>query len=283
MSNSKQDSGIFWDSFSFIFWIILNQVLIALSWPTYFSLLLWDCRLFILKLVHPPFTNFESLLHKVGYAKHSLQNILSSVNLTHGKTFVQLTENYWQRLKFVFAFYLGLVKASLVHCDVHVHVPLHHLTTTTSSAWVFNVLTKYFNIFTAFRTRYEYDEPHVMVNHVKLSPDSLTDIHRHVQLYCTHWDQWLHIVPKLFPLISKMATRARRLFNDKAIGRPSEAFTAILIFEIVCHPVEIQIKQYYINFLYFDVWNAIELIWARDELPGWRSYQDLTKILLHWN
>ena len=96
-------------------------------------------------------------------------------------------------------------------------------------------------------------------------------------------DQWLHIVPKLFPLISKMATRARQLFNDKAIGRPSEAFTAILIFEIVCHPVEIQIKQYYINFLYFDVWNAIELIWARDELPGWRSYQDLTKILLHWN
>ena len=49
----------------------------SLSWPTHY---------------------FESLLHEVGYAKHTSQNILLSVNLTHGKAFVQLTENYRQRL-----------------------------------------------------------------------------------------------------------------------------------------------------------------------------------------
>ena len=72
-----------------------------------------------------------------------------------------------------------------------------------------NILT-YSLLFTPDRNIY-YGEPHVVANCVKLSPDSLTDIHRHV--------------------------------HDKAIGRPLEAFTAIPIYKIVWYPIGIQVKQ----------------------------------------
>ena len=142
---SKQDSSIFWDAFSFIFWIILNQVLISLSWPTHFSLLLWDCRPFIWKLVHQPFTNFESLLHEVGYAKHTSQNILLSVNLTHRKALVLLTDNYWQRFSSLYLHFTSAWRFSLWSFSALRCTSSPSLTTMTSSAFFFYVFTKYFN------------------------------------------------------------------------------------------------------------------------------------------
>ena len=67
-------------------------------------------------------------------------------------------------LEFVFVFYLCLALFSVVIFHTAMYcTSLPSLTTTTSSAGVFDILAKYFNIFTTFRTRYEYLN---MANHI---------------------------------------------------------------------------------------------------------------------
>ena len=85
--------------------------------------------------------------HQVGYAKHTSQNILLSVNLTHGKAFFQLTENFQQCLSSSYECFTSAWRFSLQSFSA-----LRR--TMTSSAGVFDVLAKYFSIFTAFRNRY---------------------------------------------------------------------------------------------------------------------------------
>ena len=188
------------------------------------------------------------------YAKHTSQNILLSVNLTHGKAFFQLAKNFRQCLSssylhFTSAWHFSLRSFSTLRCTSS-----PSLTTTTSSAGVFYVLAKYFNIFTGFRTRYEYL---IMANH--MSWRTAWSYH----LIC--WLVYTCNVQLHFPQFPRWWLMLGSYLMTKISGDHWRHLLLILIFKIVLYPVGIQVKHPKLNF---------SILW----ISGYCKFQTLKRL-----
>ena len=133
-------------------------------------------------------------------------------------------------LEFVWMFYLSLVLFSAVIFRTAMYsTSSPSLTTMTSSAGVFDVLAKYFNIFTAFRTRYEY---FIMVNRMDYLICWLVYT-CHVHLHSPQFPRWRLM----------LGTYTCSYLTTKLSGDDRRHLSLIPIFEIVWYPVGIQVKQ----------------------------------------